>query len=339
MGILGKGIQRILVFGAGGGGDVVSAAIIALKLRKLGYEAFIAAAPWERFSIDQTPGPIRLEEVYNGKKIGRNAMAINQSSYALRRNRKILFQAVNVAKALNEEVYICELSRGVHGLYLGLLDLANHLDVDLILGVDVGGDILAYGDEEELWSPLADQISLAALYRLKRDLNINALIAIQSIGADGELSREEIISRLSEIAKRNGLIGALGFGSEDLEYIDRLIKVTVTEAGKILPLAIRGFSGWITIRRGSRRVYVDILSTIAFIVDVECLYELSKMAKLVADTNSIEEANEILVSNGIFTELELEKELFQVMSKGQDLSTISLLNLKRRIIDRIRGSE
>ena len=48
--------------------------------------------------------------------------------------------------------------------------------IDLIVGIDVGGDILATGNEPGLASPLADSIMLAALSRIST--KIQTLIGV-----------------------------------------------------------------------------------------------------------------------------------------------------------------
>ena len=52
--------------------------------------------------------------------------------------------------------------------------------------VDVGGDVLAHGEEPGLASPLADSILLAAARHLPDDLRVVA--AVFGAGCDGELT-------------------------------------------------------------------------------------------------------------------------------------------------------
>lgn len=309
-------IENVLVFAAGGGGDVVTAAVIADKLNKYGYRTYISTIVWERYTIDPHPGPISISEIINSKKIGLYTVEVNEGSYAIRNGKKIIFQAVNVSSVIKKPIYICEISAGSEGLYRSLDELIMHLNIDLVLGVDVGGDVLAVGKEEELWSPLADQISLAALYKIYQNRSIPCYIAISSIGSDGELPRNYIIDRLSKIAREGGLIDIFGFGRSDEKIIKNILSKTVTEAGTALLDAIQGYRGWKIIRDGTRKIYIDILSTIVFILDVKVLFKNSPMATLLFNTKNIHEANDILVKNGIFTELELEKEIFKMINKN-----------------------
>jgi hypothetical protein len=79
-----------------------------------------------------------------------------------------------------------------------LREIASVEGVDCIIGVDVGGDSLASGSEEELWSPLADWVELAAVARL------SGVLAAHSPGSDGELSQSYVISRIDKVAARGG---------------------------------------------------------------------------------------------------------------------------------------
>ena len=321
--------EMVLVFGGGGGGDVATSAFIALKLRSLGCQSYIACTPWERFSVDPNPGPISFNNIKGGTRIGRYSMAVDGNSYAIRGGSKIVFQAVNISSVLNEPVYICDLNTGVKGVANCLTELVKYLNVDLILGVDVGGDILAEGFEDDLWSPLADQIMLSALYRVESSNTCRTLIGVASIGSDGELSREYILERLSIIAGRGGLIGSIGFGYNDLEYMDRILSKAITEAGRAIPDAIRGFRGFRFIRGGSRRIYIDPISTIVFLLDTCIVYDLSRIARLIIDTESIEDANRILVDHGVFTELELEKRLYELLESCVKLDSKIILDIKK----------
>ncbi len=330
-----KGL-RVLVFGGGGGGDVVTATFIALKLRCLGYKTFIAAAPWERFVVDPAPGPISIREVHCARQIGEYSAEVNGDCFAVRGGQKVVFQAVNVSQAINEPIFICELNSGVEGLYRGLKELIDYLDLDVIIGVDVGGDIIAEGFEKELWSPLADQITLSALYRIEKDNLCETLVAIASIGADGELPRRYILKRISLVAKENGLLGAFGFGVSDLKYMYLILSKALTEAGKTIPDAIKGYLGYRRIRKGSRIIYIDVISTIVFLLKTDTVFKLSSIADKILYSKSIDEANQKLIEMGIFTELELEKELSRIVKSGGTLSGKSIVEIKQNWFKRIR---
>lgn len=309
--------KNILVVGAGGGGDIVTASVYALKLRRLGLNTFIAAPPWERVVVDRVPGPIGLDEIVGYIDSGDHYLVVDGSSYALRGGGRVVFQASNVARALDEHIYIFSLKDGVYGAYRGLRDICLALDIDLVIGLDVGGDILAKGYEDDLWSPLADQMTLSTLYKLGLSDSIPSLVAVAAPGADGELNREYVMDRINEVARLGGYVGALGFDARDLVFFEKALSQAVSEAGYVILDALRGRVGWRVIRKGTRRVYIDVLSTLIFHLDTETVYNGSPVAQAIINTVSIDEANKILLDMGIPTEYELEKEVARISSDGR----------------------
>ena len=55
------------------------------------------------------------------------------------------------------------------------------------MGVDVGGDVLARGDEQGLASPLCDAVMVAGALRVAG--RVKSLLAVIGPGCDGELTR------------------------------------------------------------------------------------------------------------------------------------------------------
>lgn len=326
---------NILVVGAGGGGDIVTASVFALKLRRLGFNTYISAPPWERIVVDSVPGPIGLGEIRNFVSRGDYYLVIDGSSYAVRGGRRVIFQASNVSKAVGEPIYIFSLEGGVGGAFRGLRELCSVLSIDLVVGLDVGGDILAKGFEEDLWSPLADQITLSALYKLSSFDSLPSIVAVASPGADGELSREYVFERINELARLGGFIGVSGFGRDDLEVLDRILAYAITEAGQVILDALRGCVGWKVIRKGTRRVYVDVLSALIFLLDTEIVYRESPMASAIIETESIDEANKILLDMGIPTEYELEKEVAR-MSVGGGVNGDMIMRARENVLKGVR---
>src|SRR5436853_545165 len=78
----------------------------------------------------------------------------------------------------------------------------------LVLGVDVGGDVLAAGPEPGLRSPVADALMLAAFSQLADE--IPCLWGVFGYGSDAELTPVEIDQALSVVAEHGGLLGAWG---------------------------------------------------------------------------------------------------------------------------------
>ncbi|MET1160459.1 MAG: DUF1152 domain-containing protein [Thermoprotei archaeon] len=296
--------KSYLILAVGGGGDVATAAALAVILRRHGYRTVVGSIVWERFTIDPTPGPIPIRNIVNCREIGEHACIVDKSSYALRRGRKIIFQAVNAAKALGEEVIVVDITEGVKGYKRGIESILAHFGLDGVIGVDVGGDILAHGFEENLWSPLADSLGLAVLTKISE-----SYLVVHGLGSDGELSLDYLFERLGIVAKHKGLLGITGFTSREIELLENIFKYVESEASYNTLLALKGFTGYRKIRLGTRKVYISPLNLVSFILDPHVVYRESLLARTVDNTSSIEEARRRLNAIGIYTEYDLEEDL------------------------------
>lgn len=323
--------RRALVLAIGGGGDVASAAVLAAAYRRVGLSAVVASVAWERYVNDPVPGPIRLEEIVNCVELGDGYAVVSGSSYATRGGRRVVFQAARVAAALGENVYVADLYGGVAGYVRAIRGIAEREGVDVVVGVDVGGDSLATGYEEELWSPLADWVGVASLARL------GGVLAVHSPGSDGELSQEYVLRRIDEVARRGGLIWGAFMSREDAELLERLLAYVESEASRVPLLAYRGFRGRHSMRRGSRAVDVTLLSTATFFLDARTVVEGVRPLEEIAATSSLEEARRRLNAAGIYTELDLEEDLARLGVDPAQLSGELLVEVRRRGVERLRG--
>lgn len=315
--------RSYLVIGVGGGGDVVSAAILAHILRRMGLNIVVGSIVWERFTIDPTPGPIPLDSIIDCREISRYACMVNPSTYALRRGKRIVFQAVNVSRALGEEIAVVDVSGGVDSYWRGVMTILDYYGLDGVIGVDVGGDILAYGLEEELWSPLADALGLAVLNRFDE-----SYLIVHSLGSDGELPLEYLLKRLSTIISKKGLVGIIGLTLNEKSLLEKILYYAYTEASKIQLLALQGYYGEYSIRRGSRKVMVNPYSLVSFILKPHIVYSESLIARVVDKTNSILEAKEKLNKLGVYTEYDLEEDLLKENIEPEYLSGDDILRIR-----------
>lgn len=314
--------RKVLVCGIGGGGDVLATLPTVNYLRTLNQQVLIGAVVWERWVVDPKPGPISIEELVDKVVINDTIALVNENTYAVRDGKKIVPQLVKVAKELNEPLVAIDVSKGVKGVVNGLNDFSQKYQIDLIIGVDGGGDVLAVGGEEDLWSPVADQIMLSAL----GNLNIPAILAVFGIGTDGELSPTYILHRLSEIAKSGGYLGVRGLTKKDIRLLERLLEVVITETNRAALSAAKGTIGKVSIRSGSREVDLSlgILAAVTVYLDTHIVYNQSNMAKAIRDTTSVWEVHRILNDMGIFTEIDLEYGVLEYLSRGMqpDLNAI-----------------
>ena len=166
--------------------------------------------------------------------------------------------------------------------------------------------MLAHGDEAGLGSPLADAVCLAAAPRLL-ERGIGVLGAIFGAGCDGELTPDEVLERLAEVAAAGGYLGAWGPGCAELERLEAAVAQIPTEASTMGLRCARGGLGSVAIRDGRRTVQLTSIGGLVFFFDpVVALCSAARCARLVADAGSLDEANAILLGHGIATELDWE---------------------------------
>jgi hypothetical protein len=314
--------KRALVVAIGGGGDVASAALVSTILERLGVSTVLASIAWERYIYDPVPGPIKLEEILNATARGRRYVQVDGDSYAIRGGRRVVPQAVKAAKALHRHVYVVDMYEGVEGYVKALEEIMSLEGADLVIGVDVGGDSLAGGFEEDLWSPLADWVGLAAISRF------SGVLAIHSPGSDGELSQRYILDRIDNVALRGGLLGVYAMCRRDAEVLEKILEFVDSEASRISLYAIRGLRGPIHVRRGSRVVEVTLFNTMTFYLDSRVVVDLIEPVKRIMNTRSLEEARRRLNEMGIYTELDLEEDLAKLEVPPESVTGELLLKVR-----------
>ena len=319
-----RGVSRVLVVGVGGGGDSLGALILYHKLKALGVRVLLGNIVWERFVLDPFPGPVPLEQVVNAEVLGRSVALVDGSSYVDRYGYRFKPQIVRASEILGEKTVFFDITKGVVGLVEAFNVVSERLGVEARVGVDVGGDILALGYEDDLWSPLADSISLGALDKTR----VPSMIAVLAPGADGELSQQTVLSRISEVAREGGLIGVYGLTRREYRTLRKHLDMFTSEASKIPFEAFEGYVGEKSIRVGSRKVEVNMVSTTLYLLDVSVTYNRSVMAKLVSETRSVEEARRALNRHCIYTELDLEEELYRLRTQGGAITGRSLLEIR-----------
>jgi hypothetical protein len=156
--------QRVLVAGAGGGFDVYAGLPIYERLRSLGKQVFLA----------------NLSFVCLGDT---NAQTLTQALYAVEpttTGADVYFPERTLAQFLsrrgeNVKVYAFE-KLGVRPVREGYTHLAQSLNLDAIVLVDGGTDILLRGDEAGLGTPAEDMTSLAAVAAMNVPTRIVACI-------------------------------------------------------------------------------------------------------------------------------------------------------------------
>jgi hypothetical protein len=216
-----------------------------------------------------------------------------------------------MAALYGRDVLLVDINGGVKGVVEGLEVAMAKLKADLIVGIDVGGDSLAEGGEPGLRSPLADSIMLAASAELETR-GRHALWGVFGYGSDGEVTTDEVERALSVIAKAGGLLGAWMLTPKVVAELEEVIKHVNTEASAIPIECARGAWGEKRIRADQRRVRLTPLTALTFYLAPSVVFEtLSRPARCVAQSASLEEANDALHGMGLRTEFDLEQARYE----------------------------
>jgi hypothetical protein len=296
--------SRVLVVGIGGGGDVAGALAAAGAARALGTDAVVGGLTWERRPVDPLPGPRRLDEIDHLAQRLNDAVAIAGPDTTGPGGFR--FCEADMSAFLDgAPVLLVDPHPGPHAIAAGLDEAARHLGCDLIILLDVGGDVLAHGGEPGLASPLADAIVLAAALRLRTP----SIGVVFGTGCDGELTPEEVAERLAEVTAAGGDLGDLPLPDAALDHVEASLAHVTTEASAMAVRCARGETGRVPIRNGRRTVPLTPAGGRLICFDPAiAITSAARLAKAVADATSLEDAQTILTTLNVRTELDYERE-------------------------------
>ena len=214
-----------------------------------------------------------------------------------------------MAEYLGRETVLIDIGPGPAAIAASLAEATDALGCDQLVFIDVGGDVLAEGDEPGLRSPLCDAVMLAVAGHLVRT-GRPVLLGIFGVGCDAELTSVEVLGRIAAVASAGGLCGARGLTGPVADRLEAAIGLVPTEASAQAVRAFRGASGFTSIRGGHRSFELSTVAMLTFFLDVErTLASVGRLATAVAAAGSLEEANDALHGLGVRTELDLERDV------------------------------
>ena len=290
----------MLSIGIGGGGDVVG----ALATADLTPAGRVGGVSWERRVVDALPGPRRLDELTGAERIHEYAALAGPETIG---PGPFHFAESHMARFLGEPVALIDPHGGPAGAAAGIEAAAARLGCDGVALVDVGGDVLAHGDEPGLASPLCDAIMLAAA----RYLTLPCVGVVFGPGCDGELEVREVLERVAEVAAAGGLLGAWGLTPAETERLEAAVAEVPTEASAMALRCARGEVGTTAIRGGRRSVELSPVGAVSFYFDpLAAIGSAARLAAAVAGAGSLEAAEEILVARGVTSELAFERRVY-----------------------------
>lgn len=290
--------RRCLVVGIGGGGDVVGALAFGLAAADAyGVEFIPGGLTWERRVVDPLPGPRRLDEIASAERLNEGVALAGPDTSGPGDFR---FCEARMAEFLGAPVALIDPNLGPRRTAAALDDGAEQLGCDHVILLDVGGDVLAHGDEPGLASPLADAVLLAAAAHMRTPTTG----CVFGAGCDGELEPSEVMERVRELEA----CFDVALGAAAIERAFAATATVVTEASAMALRCARGETGIVEIRRGLRTVTLTADGGRLICFDpAHALDGPALLANAVIEARDLLHANDILMARGVTTELELER--------------------------------
>ncbi|HLC52419.1 MAG TPA: DUF1152 domain-containing protein [Candidatus Nanoarchaeia archaeon] len=184
--------SKALVIGAGSGRDIASSVLITEKLREQGINVDLAGflTPWALHEFDG-----ELEKTVNGASKPSRKYIATREEISLDSYFEPKLPEINEELGLGiGEIYLFSLQYGTERLREELEGLVAQRGYDLIMAVDVGGDILAHKqDLGSVYTPIVDLSCIEILADLKT--TTDKYLTVVAPGVDGEIPSQ----RLAEI--------------------------------------------------------------------------------------------------------------------------------------------
>lgn len=209
-----KDSRRALLIGTGGGNDIASAVIPAQQLQRHGIETDIAGvlSPAAAHRCDG-----RIESVVNDITSGRIERWIPFSTPApISFVDAVLPGAIAQAGLRIPRIYDLSIRYGTEALLEGVETLVRERGYDLVIAVDVGGDILARGQSDPtVLSPLMDH----AILWMCSHLSVPTALVEFGLGTDGELRPEGMREIVEELRSTGAMLAETRIAAGNPEII------------------------------------------------------------------------------------------------------------------------
>lgn len=263
-----------LIVAAGGGGDAVAAAMLHAALYGADDQAVILTYAWDRLLIDPVPGPRGASDFTGLRQLTPAVWTVPAEARPIEPAGSTL---PRLAAELPHTLALIDPHHGVEGVARQLEELVAHLSPESIDLLDVGGDILARGDEPTLKSPLADAVTLAACCMV--DAPVRLLVA--GPGLDGELSPADLREALGPVIHT--------LASVDAEPVRSVLEWHPSEATGMLAATARGVRGTCEIRDAGLPVPLTDESAAIHEVDLDEALSRNQLARAIMTTSSLAE--------------------------------------------------
>jgi hypothetical protein len=200
-----KSYSKALVIGAGSGRDIASCVLVTEKLRKLGIGFDLAGflTPWALHMFDgELEKPVNELADNRSKKFIASKEGVFLDSYfeptLYKLNREFGLEVGHF--------YLFSLQYGTERLRSELEDLIRKNAYDVLVAVDIGGDILARKkDYPWLLTPIVDFSCLSIVAGLRSTIDTH--LTVIAPGVDGEIPCQNLQEILDELEGKGLVLG------------------------------------------------------------------------------------------------------------------------------------
>ena len=270
----GGGVTRVIV-AAGGGGDAVAAVMVGAALYGAGEPAVILTYAWDRLLVDPVPGPRGPGDFTGLRPLTPHVLAVPAAAEPVAPAGSTL---PRLAAELPHTFALIDPHHGARGIARQVGELVDQLAPESVDLLDVGGDILARGDEPTLKSPLGDALTLAACCRV--DAPVRLLVA--GPGLDGEIPADVLRDRLGAPVAT--------LAPEHVEALGAVLDWHPSEATAMLAATARGVRGLCEVRGAGLAVPLTDEGPTVHEAGLEEALERNELARAVLDTTGLAEA-------------------------------------------------
>ncbi|MFC6016736.1 DUF1152 domain-containing protein [Plantactinospora solaniradicis] len=277
------GARNVLIAGAGGGFDVYAGLPLAVALWDAGVRVHLANLSFAQLELIDLDG-----------WFAQDVAAVTPDTKGPEEYfpERVLADWL-AAHGLPSTVYAFPRT-GVRPLRRAYRRLVEHLDVDAIVLVDGGTDILMRGDEAGLGTPVEDMTSLGAVAGLEVPTRLVSCLGF-GIDAYHGVNHVQVLENLAALDREGAYLGALSIPGRSREAV--LYRDAVARAQAATPLrpsivngqiaaATRGEVGDVqfTRRTSGSALFVNPLMAIYFTVDLAALARRSLYLDRLEDT-------------------------------------------------------
>lgn len=284
--------QRVLVAGAGGGFDIYAGLPLALALLNAGKQVFLGNLTFTYLGGTNTPYLVPHLGLVGPEVVG-------ESGYFPERTLSKWLHA----RGLPCTVFAFE-KVGVRPLRVAYAALVERLQLDAIVLVDGGTDILMFGDEAGLGTPQEDMTSLAVVSRLDVPIRLVACIGF-GIDTYHGVCHAHFLENVATLERDGAYLGAFSvsrFSDEGAAFLDAVAaaqRATPDRPSIVngsIAAALEGKFGDVqfTDRTHNSELFINPLMGLYFTFDLPGLAQRSQYLDRLEGTETIFEVSSII---------------------------------------------